>query len=56
VRDLGRQGEPLELVSLVSCTGRSSWLGRRWRIDQADPVQFGFTGATQSVNPKVSDS
>jgi hypothetical protein len=56
VRELGRQGEQTEIVSLVSCTGRSTWLGRRWRIDQADPVTFGFTGATQSVNPKVSDS
>ncbi len=56
VRELGRQGEQTEIVSLVSCTGRATWLGRRWRIDQADPVTFGFTGATQSVNPKVSDS
>jgi hypothetical protein len=39
----------------VSNTGRSTWLGRRWRIDQADPVQFGFTGGTQSVSPKVSE-
>jgi hypothetical protein len=56
VRELGRQGEQTEIVSLVSCTGRSTWLGRRWRIDKADPVTFGFTGGTQSVNPKVSDS
>jgi hypothetical protein len=56
VRDLGRQGEPLDLVSLVSCTGRSAWLGRRWRIDQSDPVQFGFTGGTQSANPKITDT
>ena len=56
VRDLGRQGEQSELVSLVSCTGRATWQGRRWRIEQSDPVTFGFISGTQSVNPKVSDS
>jgi hypothetical protein len=56
LRDLGRQGETAAIVSLVSCTGRSTWLGRRWRIDQSDPVQYGFTGAMQAVSPRVSDS
>ena len=56
VRELGRQGEQGEIVSLVACTGRATWLGRRWRIEQSDPVTFGFTGGTQSVNPKVSDT
>ncbi len=48
VRELGQQSRTLGLVSLVACTGRSSWNGRRWRIDVADPVHVGFFGATQS--------
>jgi hypothetical protein len=56
LRDLGRQGEQQAIVSLVACTGRATWNGRRWRIDQADPVPFGFVSGIQSVNPKVSDS
>jgi hypothetical protein len=56
LRDLGRQGEQQAIVSLVACTGRATWNGRRWRIDQTDPVPFGFVSGTQSVNPKVSDS
>jgi hypothetical protein len=42
-------------VSLIACTGRSSWNGRRWRLDIADPVYVGFMNATQSENPQVKD-
>jgi len=52
-RKLGRQSETRDLVSLVACTGRSSWNGRRWRIDVADPVYVGFLGATQAEDPRV---
>lgn len=50
---LGRQATPLQLVSLVSCTGRSTWHGRRWRIDISNPVYAGFLFATQSDDPRV---
>lgn len=52
-RKLGRQGEPKQLISLVSCTGRSSWLGRRWRIDISDEVYAAFLYATQSDDPRA---
>src|SRR5262249_38935866 len=51
-RRLGRQAMTRELVSLIACTGRSGWNGRRWRIDIADPVHVGFMGASQSISPK----
>jgi hypothetical protein len=44
IRKLGRQSESLQLISLVACTGRTGWQGRRWRIDIADPVHVGFMG------------
>lgn len=53
LRKLGRQSETRGLVSLVANTGRSSWNGRRWRIDVADPVHVGFLGGTQAESPKV---
>lgn len=52
-RKLGRQGVTRKLVSLVSCTGRSSWNGRRWRLDVSDPVYVGFMKATQSEDSRV---
>ena len=52
-RKLGRQGEPKQLISLISCTGRSSWLGRRWRIDISDEVYAAFLYATQSDDPRA---
>jgi len=55
VRKLGRQAETQQLISLVACTGRSSWQGRRWRLDVADPVHVGFMGASQNASSKVSD-
>ena len=55
IRKLGRQAQTRQLVSLISCTGRSSWNARRWRIDVADPVHVGFMGAYQNTSPKVSD-
>jgi len=54
-RKLGRQAQTRQLVSLISCTGRSSWNARRWRLDIADPVHVGFMGAYQNISPKVSD-
>jgi len=54
-RKLGRQSQTRQLVSLVSCTGRSSWNARRWRLDIADPVYVGFMGAWQNTSSKVSD-
>jgi len=55
-RKLGRQATTRALISLISCTGRSSWNGRRWRIDISDPVYVGFLFATQAENPKVSNA
>lgn len=56
VRKLGPQSQTRGLVSLLSCTGRSSWNGRRWRLDVADPVYVGFLNATQAEGSKVSDT
>lgn len=53
LRFLGRQSTPQQLVSLVSCTGRSSWIGRRWRIDISDPVYASFMAASQSDDPRA---
>lgn len=54
VRKLGKQSLSQQLVSLVSCTGRASWMGRRWRIDISDPVYAGFMFATQSDDPRAA--
>jgi hypothetical protein len=52
IRKLGRQSVPQQLISLVSCTGRTTWEGRRWRIDISDPVYAAFLFATMSDNPR----
>lgn len=52
IRTLGAQSQTNTLVSLVSCTGRSLWNGRRWRLDVSDPVYVGFMGGTQSVSSR----
>jgi hypothetical protein len=52
-RKLGAQSSPHQLVSLVSCTGRTSWQGRRWRIDISDPVYAAFMFATMSDDPRA---
>jgi hypothetical protein len=53
-RKLGRQSVPIALVSLVAETGRTSWLGRRWRMDTSDEVYAGFLFATQSDDPRAA--
>lgn len=53
VRKLGRQSDPQQLISLVCCTGRTSWIGRRWRVDISDPVYASLLSATQSDNARV---
>jgi hypothetical protein len=54
-RKLGKQAQTRQLVSLIACTGRSSWNARRWRLTIADPVYVGFMAAYQNISPKVSD-
>lgn len=54
LRTLGRQSVPQQLVSLVSCTGRTSWQGRRWRIDMSAADYAGFLFATMSDDPRAS--
>ena len=54
-RKLGRQAQTRQLVSLIACTGRSSWNARRWRLVIADPVYIGFMAAYQNQSSKVSD-
>ncbi len=53
-RELGRQSVTAGLVSLVSCTGRSTWNGRRYRLDISDPVDVGFMGGTQAESPRYT--
>jgi hypothetical protein len=53
IRKLGAQSASDQLVSLVGCTGRTRWEGRRWRLDISDPVHVGFMGGTQSIDPRV---
>lgn len=53
LRKLGRQSETLQLVSLVGCTGRSGWHGRRWRVDISDAVYVSLLYATQSEDPRA---
>lgn len=52
IRDLGRQSETEGLVSVVGGLGRSTWNGRRWRLDVSDPVVAGFMGGVQSESPR----
>lgn len=52
-RKLGRQATTQQLISLVACTGRTSWIGRRWRLDISDPVYASFLFATMSDDPRV---
>jgi hypothetical protein len=54
VRKLGRQQKPQQLISLVACTGRSSWIGRRWRLDISNAVYGSFMYATQSTDARAS--
>lgn len=54
LRKLGRQSTPTQLISLVSCTGRSSWIGRRWRVDISNPVYASFMYATQSDDARAA--
>lgn len=53
LRKLGRQSVPQQLVSLVSCTGRTSWQGRRWRVDMAAGDYASFMFATMSDDPRA---
>jgi hypothetical protein len=54
LRKLGRQSEPRQLISLVACTGRTSWQGRRWRLDVSSAVYAGFMFGTMSDDPRVA--
>lgn len=54
LRKLGRQSESRQLVSLVNCTGRTSWAGRRWRLDVSSSVYASFLFATMSDDPRVA--
>lgn len=53
LRKLGQQATPQQLISLVSCTGRSSWIGRRWRVDISDPVYASLMFAVQSTDARA---
>lgn len=53
LRKLGRQAVSRQLISLVSCTGRTSWQGRRWRLDISAAVYASFMFATQSDDPRI---
>lgn len=53
LRKLGRQATPEQLISLVACTGRSSWQGRRWRLDISSGVYASFMFATMSDDPRA---
>jgi hypothetical protein len=52
-RKLGRQSEPRQLISLVACTGRTGWQGRRWRLDVSSGVYAGFMFGTMSDDPRA---
>ncbi|PDT74123.1 packaged DNA stabilization protein [Bradyrhizobium sp. C9] len=54
LRKLGRQSEPRQLISLVSCTGRTSWQGRRWRLDVSSAVYSSFMFGTMSDDPRAA--
>jgi hypothetical protein len=53
LRKLGRQATPMQLISLVSCTGRAGWQGRRWRLDISASVYASFMFATMSPDPRM---
>jgi hypothetical protein len=53
LRKLGRQSEPEQLISLVACTGRTTWQGRRWRLDISSGVYASFMFATMSDDPRA---
>lgn len=53
-RKLGRQSETGALISLISETGRTSWMGRRWQMDISDGVYAGFLYGTQSDDPRAN--
>lgn len=53
LRKLGRQSEPRQLISLVACTGRTTWQGRRWRLDVSSGVYAAFQFATMSDDPRA---
>jgi hypothetical protein len=53
LRKLGRQSESKQLISLVSCTGRTGWQGRRWRLDVSSAVYGGFLFGTMSDDPRA---
>lgn len=53
LRTLGRQSETLQLVSLVMCTGRTNWIGRRWRVDISSNVYAAFMFATMSDDARA---
>ncbi len=53
LRKLGRQSETGALISLISETGRSSWIGRRYRLDISSAIYAGFLFGTQSDSPKA---
>ncbi len=54
LRKLGRQSEPTQLISLVACTGRTSWQGRRWRLDVSSAVYGAFLFGTMSEDARVA--
>jgi hypothetical protein len=54
IRTLGRMSETRQLISLVSCTGRTSWQGRRWRLDVSSSVYAGFLFGTMSDDPRIA--
>jgi hypothetical protein len=53
LRKLGRQATPTQLISLVACTGRAGWQGRRWRLDVSAGVYAAFMFATMSDDPRA---
>lgn len=53
-RKLGRQSVTDALISLISETGRASWMGRRWRVDISDAVYAGLLFGTQSDDPRAN--
>jgi hypothetical protein len=53
IRKLGRQSETRQLISLVSCTGRTTWQGRRWRLDVSSSVYSSFMFGTMSDDPRA---
>jgi hypothetical protein len=53
LRKLGRQSMPKQLISLVACTGRTTWQGRRWRLDVSSGVYASFMFGTMSDDPRA---